>query len=117
MLRVSTRIRKPSQRAKEAGYTGAPHSQVAALEKSAKLKMALKPRAPTGKGKGKQRAGGLAANGDDIKMPVLTVNEEDERAVCLLLELVSAALAPDFKPEVEIDLDALRRAFNASLQN
>ncbi|KAI2021239.1 hypothetical protein LOZ07_006716, partial [Ophidiomyces ophidiicola] len=61
---------------------------------------------------------GLAANGDDIKRPVLTaLNEEDERAVCLLLELVSAALTPDFKPEVEIDLDALRRAFNASLQN
>ncbi|EFW15137.1 hypothetical protein D8B26_004516 [Coccidioides posadasii str. Silveira] len=115
MVRASTRVRKPSQRAREAGYTSAPHSQVTEKRELAKRKTTPKPRKPraaSGKGKGKQKE-------EVVERPVfLTVlREEDERAVCLLLELASAALAPDFKTEVEVDLEARRRAFYAKLQN
>ncbi|KAK2871785.1 hypothetical protein FQN49_002825 [Arthroderma sp. PD_2] len=39
------------------------------------------------------------------------LSEEDEFAVTILLELASAALAPDFKPEVEVDLADLSNKF------
>ncbi|WEW59527.1 hypothetical protein PRK78_005001 [Emydomyces testavorans] len=120
MLRSSNRVRKPSQRAREAGYTSAPHSQVAEPKEPAKRKATPKPRQPrAAKGKGKGRGKQRAASGESmVARPVLTVlKEEDERSVSLLLELASAALAPHFKPAVEVDLEARRRAFYASLRN
>ncbi|EEP77618.1 predicted protein [Uncinocarpus reesii 1704] len=110
MARASTRVRKPSQRAREAGFTMAPHSQVAELKESARRKANPKPKQPRA-ANGKRKK----AKSQVVERPVLTVlREEDERAVCLLLELASTALAPDFN--LEVDLEARRRAFYASLQ-
>lgn len=66
MPRISKRVRKPSQRALEAGFTAAPHSRVAKIKEQAKRKTPAKPRQPRavagkakGKGAVKQRAGML----------------------------------------------------------
>ncbi|KAF3480884.1 uncharacterized protein GIQ15_06231 [Arthroderma uncinatum] len=48
-----------------------------------------------------------------VALPATPVrlSEEDEFAVTVLLGLASAALAPDFKPEVEVDLGDLSHQF------
>ncbi|KAK2761331.1 hypothetical protein FQN54_001853 [Arachnomyces sp. PD_36] len=90
MVRASTRARKPTERALEA-----------AASQAASKRTARKPAPKKAVAPAKEEAG--------IK------TSEDEVLVARLLELASAAVAPGFTPEHEINLEELRKEFYDNL--
>ena len=111
MVRASTRTRKPTERALEAAATAA------ASRRTAKKPAPKKAAAAPAKGEAGKSCTVAVHNMASTMTNTRTgtKSSKDEVLVARLLELASAAVAPGFTPEQEVNVDELRKEFYDNL--